>query len=188
VSIPSRFIANIHNLPAPGEALSLSPDAPELKRIAAECDVIAVSSLDATFRLKRWRKNGVIVSGHFSADVEQECIMTLESVHSRLDEHFERQFLPKGSTDYKMPEVIDGEMVLDPEANDIPDLLESNEINLWNILVEEMILAIDPFPRSDSHIDEITESSNIAPESGQEPTHKPFSDLKALITEKKINK
>jgi len=184
----SPFIVNIHNLPAPGESIFLSPDADELKRLATECAVTSIANLDVTFRLKRWRKNGVIVSGDVIADVEQECIKTLDPVYSRLVEHFERQLLPKGSADYKMPEIIDGEMVLDPEANDIPDELEGNEISLWDILVEEMILAIDPFPRSDTDIDEIASEPDIAPDLDEEPTHRPFSDLKTLITEKKINK
>ncbi|KAG1700455.1 Phosphate acyltransferase [Nymphon striatum] len=49
-----------------------------------------------------------------------------------------------------MPEIVDGEMILDPEAADLPDIIVGDSINLWDILIEELILVINPFPRADS--------------------------------------
>lgn len=181
-----HYPVSLSALPLPSDHIRLTGDAESLKYLAEECGVNTFKSLEAVFRFKRWRKHGASVTGSFKAEIEQDCIATLETVFSVLDETFERQFLPQRSSDYKMPEIIDGEMVLDPEA-DIPDILESDSFNLWEILIEELILAIDPFPRSKEaglheQIDEVEEDLDA------EPTHKPFSDLQALISAKKTNK
>ena len=45
------------------------------------------------------------------------------------------------------PDEASGELDLDPEADDPPDLLESDRIDLAAYVVEDLALAIDPFPR-----------------------------------------
>ncbi len=181
------FPISISNLPSASEKVAL-PVNEETSKLAAEaCGVVAFKNLEAIFRFKRWRKHGVSIICDFSTQVEQECIATLEPVISRLKDRFERQFLPESSSDYKMPEIIDGEMILDPEA-DFPDILESDVINLWDTLIEELILVIDPFPRVDGIEEKNTIETEETLDITSEPTHRPFSDLKALITEKKSNK
>ena len=183
-----EFSISIKRLPAPSETLKLPVGESDLLTAAQACNVKAFNNLEATYKFKRWRKHGVSVFCNFKAEIEQECISTLEPISTRIEERFERQFLPEQSSDYKSPEIIDGEMILDPEAADFPDLIEGDEINLWDILIEEMILVINPFPRADS----INENSDVLadqdPDQTAEPTHRPFSDLKTLITEKKSNK
>ncbi len=40
-----------------------------------------------------------------------------------------------------------GELDLDPDADDPPDVLEGDKIDLGAYVVEDLSLAIDPFPR-----------------------------------------
>lgn len=181
-----HFPVSISKLPPASDKMSLPVDEQSCAKVAEACGVLSFSKLDAKFRFKRWRKHGVMVSCDFSAEVEQQCISTLEPINTRLNESFERQFLPEHSSDYKMPEIIDGEMILDPEA-DLPDIIEGDTINLWDILIEELILVIDPFPRAADAEEENGFELEPAVNDVSEPTHKPFSDLKALITEKKSN-
>ena len=182
-----EFLVNLGKLPSPSQKLVLPVDDKASIQAAEACGVIAFKNLQASFRFKRWRKHGVSVLCDFSAQVEQECIATLEPVISKLQGGFERQFLPERSSDYKMPEIIDGEMILDPEA-DWPDIIENDTINLWDVVIEEMILAINPFPRANSMEEANDPAQKEVPEISSESTHRPFSDLKALITEKKSNK
>lgn len=179
------FPINVSNLPAASEKIALPVTQENQKAVARACDVTNIQNLEAIFRFKRWRKHGVTLNCDMKAKVEQECIATLEPVFSNINESFERQFLPERSSDYKMPEIIDGEMVLDPEA-DLPDIIVGNTFNLWDILIEELILVINPFPRSYSAPEESIWEEEEAEEDNK-PTHKPFSDLKTLITEKKSN-
>lgn len=180
-----EFFINVNNLPSASEKISLPVAQEILEEVANACDVTSIQNLEAMFRFKRWRKHGVTLNCDFKAKVEQECISTLDPVFTDLNESFERRFLPEHSSDYKMPEIIDGEMILDPQA-DAPDIIISNQLNLWDILIEELILVIDPFPRLDSAPEESIWTDAETKEH-LEPTHKPFSDLKTLITEKKSN-
>jgi len=176
---------SISKLPPAADTIILKTDKTTKDMLAQACDVDLIKNLEAKFRFKRWRKHGVSISCSFHAEIQQECIATLEPVDSHISESFERQFLPERSSDYKMPEIIDGEMVLDPEA-DFPDIIESDTINLWDILIEEMILVIDPFPRAEAAL-ELKETEHEVDKEPDQPTHKPFSELKALISEKKSN-
>jgi uncharacterized metal-binding protein YceD (DUF177 family) len=183
-----EFLISIKKLPGPSETLTLPINQSANEAAAQACDVIAFKKLQASFRFKRWRKHGATVICKFSAQVEQECIATLDPVFGRIEDSIERQFLPEHSSDYKMPEIIDGEMILDPEAADLPDIIVGDSINLWDILIEELILVINPFPRSDSVEQNSDFLQDIPSNKTNEPTHRPFSDLKTLITEKKSNK
>ena len=183
-----EYLINITHLPSPSEVVELPIDDKALKTFARVCDVLVFNNLSAKFRFKRWRKHGVTVYCDFNAKLEQECVATLKPVLGRINKTIERQFIPEKNNDYKMPEIIDGEMILDPEANDLPDILESDSINLWDILTEELILAIDPFPRAAGVETSFGVSEEEIHKELVEQTHNPFSDLKTLITEKKTNK
>ena len=67
------------------------------------------------------------------------------------------------------------------------NIFENGKIDIWSILAEELNLAIDPFPRSEQ-AQSITEEPLTENEEMDvdDDTHRPFSDLKSLITEKKI--
>lgn len=184
----SEFKISIRKLPPAGEWIELPVQSGDLGILADEIGVMSCSELKAKFRVKRYRKHGVTVIGEFFARIEQECIATLDPVNSHIKGGFDRQFLPQQESDYTVPEIIDGEIVLDPEADDIPDLLEGDEINLWEVLSEEMILAINPFPRSDNAPKQTAQTPKKEEVLDDNPTYKPFSDLKSLITEKKSNK
>lgn len=183
-----EFPISISKLPAPSETLILPISQPASVAVAQECGVIAFKNLQASFRFKRWRKHGATVICKFSTQIEQECIASLDQVFSRVEESIERQFLPEHSSDYNLPEIVDGEMILDPEAADLPDIIVGDSINLWDILIEELILVINPFPRADSAKPKSEFLGKVPSNKAGEPTHRPFSDLKTLITEKKSNK
>lgn len=183
-----EFSINVQNLPPADEWLVLPVKDNALEIIASECGLTACRSLEARFRAKRYRKHGVTLTGRFTVSIEQECVVTLEPVFTDLQEEFQRRFLPERDLSATLPEIIDGEMVFDPEAEDLPDLLEGGQINLWEVLIEEMILAIDPFPRSEQAVETTLPGNETGSEDESEPTHNPFSELKSLISEKKSNK
>jgi uncharacterized metal-binding protein YceD (DUF177 family) len=53
--------------------------------------------------------------------------------------------VPQGSQALQADE--DHELELDPEADDPPDVLAGDQLNLGAYVVEDLSLAIDPFPR-----------------------------------------
>ncbi len=183
-----QSLVSMSKPPSAGENIKLHIDKAALEIVACECGVTQISHLEAKFRVKRWRKHGIALYGEFDIKLEQECVASLEPITSSLKNTIERQFLPLSDSDYKKPEIIDGEMILDPEVDDIPDIIEGDEINLWEVLIEELILVIDPFPRAEDYQSKTVYEVAQSDQETNEPTHKPFSDLKALISEKKTNK
>src|SRR5258706_16381352 len=84
----------------------------ELQRIAGHLELQAMQLLTAHVQLTRWRGKGVIVTGHFKADVTQACVVTLDPVEAHVEGDFERRFLPRA------PGTDTREVHVDPEGED----------------------------------------------------------------------
>ena len=102
-----------------------------------------LDGLEAEIEAAPWL-DGARLRGRFDAVVRQTCGVTLEPLESKLEGDFDLKMLPAGSPNAPAePE----ESVLDPEAEDPPDLIEGEEIDLGALVVEQLALEIDPFPR-----------------------------------------
>ncbi len=179
---------DIQKLPPSGEKLTIVASPQELEAMTQSTDVESVDELAADLKISRWQKNGAQIRGKISARVTQLCVVTLDPMTVDIEEPIDRRFLlPTSQTRKFSDEIIDGEIVIDPEADDLPDIVENGKIDIWSILTEELNLAIDPFPRSEQ-AQSITEEPLTENEEMDvdDDTHRPFSDLKSLITEKKI--
>ncbi len=122
-------------------AISASPE--ECAGIADFLDVLKVTGLRAEFRVSRWRSRGLKVLGTLDARVEQACVVTLDPVESSIHASFERRFLPVDMID---PEGGTEEVFVDPEGEDPPEPL-THELDLGEVVVEELALNLDPYPR-----------------------------------------
>lgn len=110
------------------------------------CKLLDLSSLDrfeATVRLTSWL-DGAIVRGEWSADLAQTCGITLEPLPAELSGVFELKVLQKDSPNAPLD---DPDAVIDPEADDPPDLLETDDVPVGDFLIEHLALELDPFPR-----------------------------------------
>ena len=115
-------------------------------RIAKALGLESLDRLEADMRVAPWL-DGVEISGRWTARVGQICGVTLEPFESDLEGEIHLRALPEGSSALGEPDEAGGELDLDPEADDPPDRLESDRIDLAAYLVEDLALAIDPFPR-----------------------------------------
>ncbi len=180
-AIPEYWV-NITRLLKAGEQVELSTDEDMLKSLASVIGVEAITDLNTSLYLKPWRKNGALIKGTFKGKVEQTCVATLDKMHNEINGSFERYFIPDHDKHNAKPDIVDGEMILDPLEDDFPDIVNGEKINLWEILIEELNLEVDPFPRSIDAVPGLDASEEAAePEEKQNP----FANLKTLITEKK---
>jgi uncharacterized metal-binding protein YceD (DUF177 family) len=127
-----------------GLALAVTPSPNNLAKIAEYLELVSLQALTADVQLSRWRAKGVKVTGHFAADVTQSCVVTLEPVQAHIEGDFERHFLPGvevNPSEGKIPEIH-----VDAESEDPPEPL-GREIDVGEIIVEELSLALDPYPR-----------------------------------------
>ena len=123
-----------------GLTITVTAKPGDLAPIAAYLELESLQALRAEMQLTRWRNRGIVVSGRLIADVTQTCVVTLEPIAPHIESDFERRFLP--DSDGKTPR----EIVVDPEGEDPAEPL-GREIDLGEILVEELSLALDPYPR-----------------------------------------
>ena len=143
----------------------LSPDAAQLPAIARTIGVDALKGLTAEVTVSPWM-DGAEVRGDLTAEVVQTCGVTLDPLEETVAGVFTVRVLPAGSPNLPSD---DGEIDLD--ADDPPDSLEGEEIDLAHYVVEHLTLEIDPFPRKPGVLFE--------PPAAEEETS-PFAVLKRL--------
>ncbi|MCB1461763.1 MAG: DUF177 domain-containing protein [Nitratireductor sp.] len=180
LDIPT-FEVSVAVLPRTGFPLKLRPDERERERIATACGVDGFDTLEADLLLTRWRRDGVELRGDIRAIVRQHCVITLEELRTDLHEPVALTFLPQGSGLARRIEENSQELVLDPEGPDLPETFAGDTIDVWPVVVECLLLAIDPFPRAPGAELETV----VSPEDTQEERESPFAVLKSLKTDAK---
>ena len=136
-------------------------------RIAAELGLDRLDRLDAELEVAPWL-DGAQLSARWSAAIEQTCGVTLEPFGSELEGEFQVKLLPRSS---RHAPAENPEVAIDPEAEDPPDLLDEDVIDLGAYVVEHLAVEIDPFPRKPGAVFE--------PPPPEEPPS-PFAVLKGL--------
>lgn len=134
----------LHELARGALKLRLAPDAAERARIAHDLGLESLPALTAEATVRPWL-DGAEIAGRFEAVVEQLCSLTLEPFQQPLQGTFEVRLAPAGSA--AAPEAGNGEIELDPDAPDPPDVLEGDAVDVSAYVVEHLALEIDPFPR-----------------------------------------
>jgi len=127
------------------QTLTLEPPVETRARWAEALGFPDLPVLTAQVTLRSWL-DGAEVSGYFRGRVEQICGVSLEAFIQDISGDIDLRLVPSGSPHTPI-ESIAGEVELDPDAPDPPDVLEGDIVDLSHILFEHLALAIDPFPR-----------------------------------------
>ncbi|WP_411289406.1 DUF177 domain-containing protein [Phenylobacterium sp.] len=127
-----------------GLTLRLEPDADQRAALAKQLLLVSLPSLSADLTVKPWL-DGAEITGRFRALVEQTCGISLETFEQPVEGEIQVRLLPSGSPHAQPAQ--GGEVELDLEAPDPPDLLEHDHFDLAAYVVEHLGLEIDPFPR-----------------------------------------
>jgi hypothetical protein len=125
---------------------ALEADEAARGRIAKALGLDDLQSLKAEMRASPWL-DGVQIDGLWRARVRQTCGVTLEPFDSDLEGEIHLRALPQGSAALGGPDEAGGELDVDPEGQDPPDVLTDDRVDLGAYVVEDLSLAIDPFPR-----------------------------------------
>jgi len=141
---PVRAVEAARHTAAAPLRRGLSADAAARRRIAKALDLVAVDRLDAELSLSGWH-DGVQVDGSWTARITQTCGVTLEAFASELEGAFQLRLVPP--TSRHAPVMTEDEIVIDIEAEDPPEVLEGDTIDLGAYVIEHLALEIDPFPR-----------------------------------------
>jgi len=136
------------DVPGEGRHVSLKVTADEIAALTAFAGIEAISSFAAELDVRPWNKSGFRVSGTVKAKVVQACVVTLEPVEGRVDEPVEVKLVPAADAERYAPKTSpEGEIIIDVEADDLPDFFEGQIIDVGAIAVEFFMLGLDPYPR-----------------------------------------
>jgi len=164
-------LLRVDQIPAAGRQVEVEADAEALAVLTERLKVSAVERLSALVTATRFR-GGVRVVGRLRSRVVQPCVITAEPVVQEIDEPVDRVFLPASQRPHE-PEP-GSETFVDLEGDDPPDYIEGPELDLTELLIETLSLAIDPYPRAPgASLDSIEFD-------GDEAEASPFARLKDL--------
>lgn len=131
----SRHVS-LARLPEQGREERLAASPAECAALARRFGIPAVNRLEAVLLLRPEPGGSVAVSGRLSAEVVQDCVITLEPVTQAVEEAVALRVLAPGE-----------EPSDDPEAPDeIPP--EGEGVDLGEAIAEQLSLALDPYPRA----------------------------------------
>jgi hypothetical protein len=169
----SRFY-DLADLSEAGYEARIVPDAKDRARLAEWVEVEAIEKFEGTVELRRQARDRFLYEAQLEADIVQTCVVTLEPVKAHISRAFHRvlhlipnvhRFADKG-----------GAVTLDAADDDAPEEIERSRYDLAGPLLEEFVLAIDPYPRAPGVAFELPETESIKPES-------PFAVLSRLKRE-----
>jgi len=170
-SMPLEEPYNLGRLGIAGDEIIVTARKDELSKLAHWAGIRSVESFSATVTLKRLSPSRFAYRADLHADIVQDCVVTLEPVRAVLNRTINRELhfseAPRLSPG--------GEIVLDPVSNDdeIREEIPSLHYDLAGPLLEEFVLAIDPYPRAPG-------VTFAAPSQPSPPPESPFAVLKNL--------
>ena len=145
-------------VPAGKTVLALTADPAERAAVAKQLESEGISRLEANLLLSPWFA-GVEISGELRAVVTRHCGVSLESYDEIVDEPFHLRIVPTNSP--HVPQPTHGEVELDIDADDPPDVAEADIVDLGSYLVEHLMLSLSPFPRKPDAVVEPPVSAGI---------------------------
>src|SRR5262249_10670876 len=130
------YLVKVGHISANPVEVHIEADKNELKALAETWNVVSVDALKADLKIARWKRDGVRVKGRVEADIVQACVVTLEPVESHIDETFEQIFVPENSKLARHPIQDAGEMILDPDGPDLPEIFSGDTIDAGEVVAE----------------------------------------------------
>ena len=140
---PWSVTVRLDEVPESGRHVSLEASEETRAALAGPAGVDAVERLTATFDLTRRGRDGLHVAGRVNATVRQTCVVSLDPLVSTIDEAVEVDFAPRRDDATSRSDEIE----LDSSADEEPEPLVGNSVDLGLLATEFLILGIDPYPR-----------------------------------------
>lgn len=144
------FPVDITALPPGGRTYEIEADAEELGRVARRLGVQSVESLRARFTLTPEAGGIVELAGQVNAVLTQTCVVTLAPVPAKIGEKVAARFAPYAPP-VRRAAVPDGEpeeQLVTVTDDDPPDPAVDGKIDLGEVAVGQVALALNPYPRA----------------------------------------
>jgi len=173
------YPVQVLHLPQKGMTVKISTDEKERAALAADHGLEAVNAFAAEFLITPWKKDGVRVRGRIDAEIVQSCVVTLEPLTNSITEEVDTKLVPENSRLARIEVDDSGDVLLDAEAADIPEVFVGSKIDVGAIAEEFFDLAIDPYPRKPG-LPEDSQPKVFGDDDGEEKPVSPFAKLPEL--------
>jgi uncharacterized metal-binding protein YceD (DUF177 family) len=165
---PLQHFYDLSDLSAAGAEIKIAGKAEELPALAKWLGVDRVTKFRARVELEKLSQTRFAFEASLAADVVQACVVTLGPVASHIERAFCRTLhLTTG------PAARRETIIVSAEDDESPEEIESTRFDLAEPLLEELLLAIDPYPRAPGVAFE-------PPAEAKSPEESPFAVLKQL--------
>jgi uncharacterized metal-binding protein YceD (DUF177 family) len=166
---PLQHVFDLADLSQAGAEVIVAAKPEDLPGLAKWAGVDSVKKFSATVTLRRLSQSRFNFDANLTAIVVQSCVVTLEPVESRITRQITRelQLAPR------LPRDEAGELTLAAGDDDVPETIMSLDYDLAAPLLEEFVLAIDPYPRKAG-------AAFTPPVEPEAPQSSPFAVLKTL--------
>lgn len=131
----------VTNIPEAGLQVERAASPEEREEIARALDLIACSSLTASYALAPRSGGHFRLTGTLKAQIEQSCVVTLEPLTNDVAESFNVDYWPET----EIPSPASGVVDVHDEADLEP--IVTGRINVGRVIFECLAGAIDLFPR-----------------------------------------
>ncbi len=121
-------------------SFSLRPDAPKLAEIAATLDISTLRKLSFVGRIVPMGGKDWQLEARLGATVVQPCVITLESVTTRIDADINRRFVH----DFSDPDEPEVEMPEDESTERLGQWIDPAQV-----MLEALTLRVPDYPRKD---------------------------------------
>ena len=166
---PWSVPVTVREVPPTGRHFELAADEATRAAIAKSANLRALPRFEASFDVSRHGAGGLHVAGRVCATVGQLCVVTLDPLDNEIDEMVDLVFVP--GTAAAVDDPADRVAVVET-ADDAPEPLVDDAIDLGAIATEFLILGIDPYPRK--------AGAQFSPPKADSDGARPFAALEAL--------
>lgn len=122
-------------LPAERQAEKIHVDVVERAAIAERLNILSIESLSVQLELFRDLTGDVTLVGRIVADIVQACVVTLEPVAQHIDVPLYQRFSARAEEE-------------EGEDEDPVEPIVDDEIEVGEVIVQNLSLALDPYPRA----------------------------------------
>lgn len=177
-TLPFSQIYNFARLGNAGDMVTVTADADQRAAIARWAGILSLEEFAAQVDIRKLAPTRFGLTFTLKADVTQACVVTLEPVAAHLEHSFTRELVLSAQPRRKAAQpksVAESapEVVLDSEEDEVPEEIESLHYDLAVPVLEEFVLALEPYPRRPGVAFE-------PPADGLEAPESPFAVLKGL--------
>jgi uncharacterized metal-binding protein YceD (DUF177 family) len=164
------FPYNLNRLGQAGDDISISATEEQRAAIAGFADVLRVNAFEARVILKKLSTDRFRLDFRLNADLVQACVVTLGEVPAQIAREFLRELHFNPALRRAQAQVEAEDILLE---DDQPEEIDSLHYDLAGPLIEEFLLALEPYPRAAGVEFQPPDDGTKAPES-------PFAVLKGL--------